>query len=140
VAIPSPEKRVSEGVIRLHYENDLSIGFWQRGLLNGNHVRCVPYNTRILGPGNGDGVDPSRKYIYHLENGTDPAIYRSDLRIDGDGNQEFLPPMIQMLHPPTEHDRDRPLPYRCFSTFTNQYQETYAQTLSVGSQVLKLPS
>ena len=37
--------------------------------------------------------------------------YRSDLRIDGDENQEFLIPMIQMLRPLMEPDRDKPLPY-----------------------------
>jgi hypothetical protein len=76
---------------RLHYnEDDLPISFWQTGLLNGSHVRCVLYNTRVPGPGDGDPPDPSRKHVYHLDIGTDPAIYRGGLRIDGDNNQEFL--------------------------------------------------
>jgi hypothetical protein len=88
----------------------IPVSFWQTSLLNGSQVRCVLYNTRVPNPED-DDPDPSRKQVYHLEIGTDPAIYRSDLRIDGDENQEFLLPMIQMLRPPMEPDKDRPLPY-----------------------------
>lgn len=144
-----PFCRLVTKTIRLHYdENDLPISFWETGLLNGNHVRCVLYNTRVPDPGDDEPPDPSRKHVYHLEIGTDPAIYRSDLRIDGDDNQEFLLPMIQMLRPPMEPDRDRPLPYGALVRSQINiskpldwlnFCQIHAQTPSIGSRVLKTP-
>jgi hypothetical protein len=77
---------ITETIKRDYNERDLPRSFWQTGFLNGHHVKCMLYNTRVPCPEDDGQFESPEISLYHIEIGTDLAIYRSDLRTDGEHN------------------------------------------------------